>query len=172
MSMSTAWLYTIILFCRVWDTQYCRTHSCCCRLAAGVPEVQYFTYEYICVYINRNTWYYWFIIVHCFRLTYQKLQDNDQTVTFEKEQTFCPCVLWAVGDHARGSCRSAHERPPSGWREWPAYRHSAGGFHFQKGSLFHPAEDLCFQSLGTEIPYSQLSETSHPRMEQKSSLNI
>lgn len=156
-------------FLLVWDTQYCRTQSRCCRCAAGFPEVQHFTVR---VYININTWYHWFIIVYCFRLTCQKLQDNDQTVTFEKEQTFCPCVLWVAGDHARGSCHSAHERPPSGWREWPAYRHSAGGSQFQKVSLFHLAEDLCFQSLGTEIPYSQLSETSHPRIRQRSSPNI
>lgn len=95
--------------------------------------------------------------------TCQKLQDNDQTVTFEKEQTSCRCVLSAVDGHARGSCHSSHERPPSGWHDWPICRCSAGGFQFQKVSLSNPAGGPCSRSLGTEIPYFQLSETSLPK---------
>ena len=104
--------------------------------------------------------------------TCQKLQDNDQTVTFEKEQTSCQCVLWAVDGHAKGSCRSSHERPPSGQHDWPMCRCSAGGFQFQKVSLSHLAGGPCSRSLGTEIPYFQLSETSLPKTKETSSLNI
>lgn len=106
------------------------------------------------------------------KLTCRKLQGNDQIVTFEKEQISCRCVLWVAGGRARGSCHSSHERPPSGWHERPICRCSAGGFQFQKASLSHLAGDPCSRSLGTEIPYFQLSETSLPKTKDTSRLNV
>lgn len=104
--------------------------------------------------------------------TCQKLLDNDQTVTFEKEQTSCRCVLWGADGHARGSCHSSREKPPREWRAWPVYRCSAGGFQFQRESLSHPAWDLCSRSSGTGIPCFQLTATSLPKTKETSSMNI